>query len=56
MKALKDYTIEQVKEMSYEELKLVVEKVAKEEHENLIRAKLIKVIEIRDANTSVIEN
>lgn len=56
MKCLEDYTIEQVKEMPYEELKLAAEKVAKEEHENLIRVKLIEMLEIMEANKSVIES
>ena len=56
MKCLEDYTIEQVRELSYEELKLVAEKAAKEEHENFLRTKLIEVIEIRDANMSLIES
>jgi hypothetical protein len=55
MKCLENYTIKHVKEMSYEELKLLAEKVAKEEHENLIRAKLIEMLDIRDARNSVIE-
>lgn len=56
MKCLEDYTIEQVKEMSYEELKVLWEKIAEEKHAMDMRATIVSMLEIMEANKSVIES
>jgi len=55
MKSLEGYTIEQVKEMSYEELMVLAEKVNKEMQVEDIRKKIINMIDAMDAENSVIE-
>jgi len=55
MKSLEGYTIEQVKEMSYEELMVLAEKVNKEMQVEDIRKKIINMIDAMDAKNSVIE-
>jgi len=50
MKCLEPYTIEQVKEMSHAELRLLWDRFADESKAEAVRTELIKVLEIRDAN------
>jgi len=56
MKSLEGYTIEQVKEMSYEELMVLAEEVAKEMRAEDIRKKIINMIDAMEAENSVIES
>jgi len=56
MKSLEGYTIEQVKEMSYEELAVLAEKVGRELQAEDIRKKIINFIDAMEAETSLIEN
>jgi len=56
MKALEGYTIEQVKEMSYEELNVLAEKIGKEMRAEDIRKKIINMIDVMDSEDSVIES
>lgn len=49
MKCLEDYTIEQVKEMSYEELTVIWNKIVQEKHEEDIRATVVNMLEIMEA-------
>ena len=56
MKCLEEYTIEYVKEMSPEEVKLLWDRFADENKVEAVRKKLIEVLEIEDANKSLIEN
>lgn len=55
MKCLENYTIEKVKEMTSGELEALWNRFANESKAEAVRAELIKVLEIRDANKSVIE-
>jgi len=58
MKCLEDYTIEQVKQMSYEELMVLGETMAKEIHETNLRNKIVNMIDVMQAesNKSLIES
>ena len=56
MKCLEEYTIKHVKEMSPEEVKLLWDKFADETKVEAVRKKLIEVLEIEDANKSLIES
>lgn len=56
MKCLEDYTIEQVKEMSHEELITLWNKITEEKQTMDMRATIVEMLEIMEANKSVIEN
>ena len=56
MKALEGHTIEQVKEMSYEELAVLAEKVGREMQAEDIREKIIGMIDVMDAQNTLIES
>ena len=56
MKSLEGYTIEQVKEMSQEELMVLAEKVNKEMQVESIRKKIVNMIDAIEAEGSLIEN
>ena len=58
MKCLEGYTIEQVKQMSYKELLVLGETIAKEVHETELRNKIVGMIDVMQAkaNGSLIEN
>jgi len=56
MKSLEGYTIEQIKEMSQEELMVLADKVGKEMRAEDIRKKIINMIDVMDAEKSVIES
>lgn len=56
MKCLEDITVKQVKEMSYEELKIFGKRVAEEQHANAIRNELVKIIEMIEADNHRIES
>ena len=56
MKCLEEYTIEHVKKMSLEEVKLLWDRFVDESKVEVVRKKLIEVLEIEDANKSLIEN
>lgn len=56
MKCLEDYTIEQVKEMSFEELKVLYENMAKEKWMTETKQTVIDILDVMSANKSVIEN
>lgn len=49
MKCLEDYTIEQVKEMSYEELTVLCNKISEEQREIDMRATVVGMLEIMGA-------
>ena len=56
MKSLEGYTIEQVKEMSFEELAVLAEKVGREMQAEDIRKKIINMIDVMDAENTLIES
>jgi len=56
MKSLEGYTIEQVKEMSFEELAVLTEKVGREMQAEDIRKKIINMIDVMDAENTLIES
>jgi hypothetical protein len=49
MKCLEDYTIEHVKEMTYEELTVLWNRVVQEKQEMDIRATIVQMLEIMEA-------
>ena len=49
MKCLESYTIEHVKEMSYEELKVLWKNIAEEKQAMDIRATIVNMLEIMEA-------
>ena len=56
MKCFEDYTIEDVKKISPDEIKLLWDKFADESKVEAARAKLIEVMEIEEAKSNLIEN
>ena len=56
MKSLEGYTIEQVKEMSQEEVMVLAENVGKEMQVESMRKKIVDMIDAMDAEGSLIEN
>ena len=56
MKALEGYTIEQVKEMSHDELRVLAENVGRELQAEDIRKKIIGMIDVMDAENTMIES
>jgi hypothetical protein len=56
MKSLEGYTIEQVKEMSYEELQVLAEAVGREMQAEDIRKKIINMIDAMDAQNTLIKS
>ena len=55
MKSLEGYTIEQIKDMSYEELMVLAEKVGKELRAEEVRKKIIGMIDVVDAENTLIK-
>jgi hypothetical protein len=49
MKCLEDYTIEHIKEMSYEELVVLWGKIVQEKQEMDMRATIVDMLEIMEA-------
>ena len=56
MKCLEEYTIEQIKEMSHEELKVLWEEFVKEKQKNEMRIVFVKELEIMEASKPLIES
>ena len=56
MKSLEGYTIEQVKEMSYEELTVLWDKIVEEKREMDMRATIVNMLDIMEVGKSVIES
>ena len=56
MKCFEGYSIEQIKEMSPEEVKVLWDRFADESKVEVARAKLIEVLEISEAKINLIEN
>ena len=56
MESLEGYTIERVKELSREELIVLWNKINEEKQEMDLRATIVNMIDIMDANKSVVEN
>ena len=56
MKCFEGYTVEQIKEMSPDEIKVLWDKFADESKVEAARAKLIEVMEIEEAKSNLIEN
>ena len=55
MKCLEDYTIGQVKEMSYEELLVLWNNIVQEKQEMDIRATIVNMLDIMSASEPMIE-
>ena len=55
MKCLKDYTIGQVKGMSYEELLVLWNSIVKEKQEMDIRATIVNMLDIMSASEPMVE-
>ena len=56
MESLEGYTIERVKEMPREELIVLWNKINEEKQEMDLRATIVNMIDIMDANKSMVEN
>ena len=56
MKCLEGYTVEQVKEMSYEELKVLWEKIVIEKQTMDMRHTIVDMLEIIEAKKPMIES
>lgn len=56
MKCLEPYTIEQVKEMSHEELIVLWNKINEEKQAMDIRTTVVNMLEIMEAETPLIES
>ena len=56
MKCFEGYTVEQIKEMSPDEIKVLWDKFADESKVGAARAKLIEVMELEEAKSDLIEN
>lgn len=56
MKCLENYTIEQVKEMSFEELKLLWEKMVVEKQTADMRHTILDLLDVMEAEKPLIEN
>ena len=55
MKCLEDYTIGQVKEMSYEELLVLWNNIVQEKQEMDMRATIVNILDIMSASEPMIE-
>jgi len=56
MKCLENYTIEQVKEMSFPELKVLWDLVVEEKQTMDLRATIVNMLEIMEAKKPLIES